>query len=85
MGSIKWFSAQFRGSCGTCGKRFEAGDQVGYTKDDVNGEDILVALECCAGTGIEDIKDLIPRGKTAKDACTLCFIIHSTNQVECWV
>lgn len=26
---------------------------------------------------------VLPRGKTAKDRCNKCFIVHATNQTEC--
>lgn len=76
--SIKYFPAQHRQRCGECQMMIEIGDQVSYN----DGK--IVGLDCCAGLGHPDLKGLIPHGKTAKDACKTCFIIHASAQEECY-
>lgn len=75
---VRWFNARFPGTCEGCGTRFSLNALVGYIEGKIRGYD------CCAGTGIQTIKDVMPYGKTAADKCGVCFIIHANGQTECY-
>jgi hypothetical protein len=87
---LYWFSAKYKGHCGACGKQFDVDSQIAYAESpdkdrfDFNVDNVLVAEGCCAGTGFEVMTQVMPRGKTKKDACGACFIIHATNQKDCY-
>lgn len=72
-------SAQFAGRCTTCGQPFEVGASIFYTDDDA-----LAGWECCgidepAAVVPEETARVMPRGKTARDACGLCFQVPASN------
>ena len=83
------FAARFAGRCGGCGELFEAGAQVFYAPPD----DVLTVEECCGDAAqtepratlseVTPADKVMPRGKTAKDRCDLCFIVHAAGQESC--
>jgi hypothetical protein len=99
FGTVRYFAAQFNGSCSTCGTGFSEGDQIGF-----NAENEIVAEDCCGGaidfepklTSVDgsiqwDDHDgsingkkpriaVMPTGRTAKDRCNRCFLIHTRGQ-----
>lgn len=81
---LRWFSAKYKGECNACGKKFEVGAQIAFMATEESSEDVLVAEWCCGGSGFEVLQPLMPRGKTKEDVCPDCFIIHATNQTECY-
>lgn len=87
---FRWFEARYPGSCAGCGDPFEAGSQIGYAAS--TGEDSrdqLIARACCGdGLGVTDAElmsrnkpvRVMPPGKTARDRCNRCFMIHTAAQ-----
>lgn len=73
---LNWFSAKHPGMCTGCGAQFKEGVDIAYL------DGAIVARDCCAGTGVR-LEQVMPRGKSTKDACPECFLIHSTLQTEC--
>jgi hypothetical protein len=84
-----WILASFTGGhCGQCKTPIHEGDEIAYL------DDTLIRRECCAETGMYlsdtelananrgrvDRVLVMPRGKTAKDRCPRCFIIHTVGQ-----
>jgi hypothetical protein len=73
------FLARFPGTCARCNQGFEVGTSVWYEE----GE-----LVCCDVT-TGDVLDrrepiaVMPRGKTARDRCDKCFIVHASGQTQC--
>jgi hypothetical protein len=85
VGYNRRFSALYRGKCAGCGTPFEEGTRV-YFPDGTR--DVTVDA-CCpeapepeAIDGEDNILTM-PRGKTAKDRCDVCFQIKSSNNT-CW-
>lgn len=75
------FAAKFPGECAGCGQRFESGDEVMYRDDE-----LCIAHECESPADITISRNKIrvmPHGRTAKDKCPRCFIVHASGQVEC--
>jgi len=73
---LNWFSAKHPGNCCGCGIRFKEGVDIAYL------DGAIVARDCCMGTGVM-LEKIMPRGKSPKDYCRKCFLIHSTLQTEC--
>lgn len=76
------FAAHFPGRCGKCGEVFDIGTNVFYTTPD----DILLGWDCCGASDEPDAASMVtppdrvmPRGKTARDACGRCWQIPATN------
>lgn len=78
------FRARYPGVCPACGDPYERGMMVRY-----NGNDEIV---CCdeEGSGFDSFTPgrtpgiaVMPRGKTKRDVCGACFMIHASGQVEC--
>jgi len=78
--------AQYHGNCGRCFGKVRPGDVL--TR--VDGEWLA---QCCAPEALAELAvetkekepeiKVLPRGKTAKDICMKCFIIHANGQTEC--
>lgn len=78
------FAAQFDGRCGPCGQPFKVGDDVFYDDDDV-----LVGADCCGNPdehranidGTVPRIEVMPRNKSIKDRCGICFQIPAANGI----
>ncbi len=79
--------AQYASTCSRCFGKIWPGDVL--TK--INGEWVA---PCCAPEVANELEpelapakdeapNVMPRGKTARDACTKCFIIHANGQTDC--
>lgn len=76
------FPAAYAGRCRNCNEVFVPGDEVFY----VRGEDTVTGWDCCgdqddAETASETTPagQVMPRGKTARDACARCFQVPASN------
>lgn len=72
--------ARYPGTCGNCGQSFDVGDEI--RRDGGT----IVGTMCCTIDGPREpdhTPEVMPRGKTARDRCDRCFIVHGTGQVEC--
>jgi hypothetical protein len=73
------FTAQYSGRCRNCNEVFEAGAEVFYAP----GEDTVTVLECCGDAqrtaAAGEMPQVMPRGKTARDACGMCFQVPASN------
>jgi hypothetical protein len=76
------FSATYTGRCGQCGDLFEPGARVSY-----NDDDVLVGFYCCgneldehhpADSEVTPRDQVMPRGKTSRDACPRCFQVPAS-------
>lgn len=86
------FPARFPGTCRACGDPFPLGAMVRYNADDelvccegtdmLNGESNGADFDSFNRGRTPGIV-VMPRGKTAKDKCGLCFMVHASGQVEC--
>jgi hypothetical protein len=76
METTYWFEAKYSGHCRNCSKTINIGDMIGYIEDE------LVGQQCCAGQDITT-SSIMPTGKTTKDRCNSCYMIHSNGQVGC--
>ena len=85
---MKTFPAKYPGLCIPCGEDIEQGDEI--THHDVAG---YVHLRCIDQADAEApglprerrtpairTTDVMPRGKTARDACGSCFLVHTPPQ-----
>lgn len=82
------FPATFAGRCGNCGELFEVDAEIFYDETDA-----ILGKECCGADGRDSVRGLedekvpvsrvMPRGRTAKDVCLRCFIVHTLTQTEC--
>lgn len=78
------FEAKFPGRCADCRREFGQGEMVEY-----DGEDRIVASACCGSTTedgqdrerVSAVAEVMPRGRTARDRCSRCFIIPAANGV----
>lgn len=88
---MRLFVARYAGTCGACFEPIEAGDEVGYS-----AENVLTCGECwrdgspavrVAFPGVEAPAPEaipLPRGKSVRDRCPRCFQIPSTSgNCEC--
>jgi hypothetical protein len=76
------FPATYSGRCGNCGEVFAPGTEVFYAQPD----DVLTGMECCGEaedpetvSEVTPASKVMPRGKTARDRCDVCFQIRSSN------
>ncbi len=92
----KGFPAQYDGACISCGHRVLAGDHVFYAPGnesvsgldccgDKNDADLTVVqqrdTEDEPNVTYVDITTVMPRGRTARDACRTCFQVPANNGV----
>lgn len=84
------FQASYPGECYGCGLSFETGATLRYKDGNVHVDhDCSTASEGpvyvteARSDGRARI-NVMPTGKTARDVCTKCFIIHPDNQTECY-
>lgn len=91
----KGFPAQFGGDCVSCGDGILPGDRVFYApgNERVSGVDCcgdkddadLVVVQVRDDSGeddespVEAIARVLPRGRTARDACPKCFQVPANN------
>lgn len=93
MFDVRAIVARYDGLCGNCREPYSKGDHIVN-----NGDNGYVPVDCgcledmSEPTGGDEVgyrerrrklADFMPRGKTARDACPKCFIIHATGQKEC--
>jgi hypothetical protein len=85
------FPAKFRGLCLPCGEDIHVGDfirshnEAGYVHEECFDE-VGTDLPFRSESRKEDepiINAALPRGKSAKDRCDKCFMIHASGQEEC--
>lgn len=88
------FPAQYPGLCLPCGQDIRPGEsivndrEVGYIHEDCVDDVGKVGVES-NGAGFDSFTrgrppiTVLPRGKTGKDRCDKCFIVHASGQVEC--
>jgi hypothetical protein len=83
------FPASYNGLCIACGEDIKRGEMivisdVGYVHEECR-EDVGKAPEATTErrSSDPDHTATIPRGKTAKDRCGSCFIIHTPGQEGC--
>ncbi len=87
----KIFTAKFPGSCARCGTPFDAGADVFYVGGDLYASDGCEDItEESIGAEFDSFTRgrtpgiaVMPRGKTKRDRCDKCFMIHASGQVEC--
>jgi len=84
---LRWFTASFKGGhCRHCGEDIEEGDEMAYASDRQ-----IVRRECCGDDPQQpelitnprnrpSEQRVMPTGKTKRDACSRCFIIHTAGQ-----
>lgn len=82
------FPAKYAGKCHGCDELFEAHAMVRYQ----DGE--LYADHTCSSDGPVYVTErrsdgrtpinVMPTGKTARDRCDQCFIVHATGQRDCY-
>lgn len=78
------FIAKYRFSCGRCGEQHDPGTEAQYEPD----TSTVSAMECVEayespveGSAPTYRPDrVMPRGKTAKDRCNRCFMVHTAGQ-----
>lgn len=88
----KQFTARWPFACGCCGVEQAEGTiaeygsdgmlrnvEADHTSDDYGSESHGEPL-----AGRTRHIEVMPRGKTAQDRCNRCFIVHATNQEECY-
>jgi hypothetical protein len=85
------FEAKYAFTCGTCDERHPVGTTAQYDADHTT----VSAVHCAEqppesnGAGFDSFTRgrapiaVLPRGKTGKDRCDKCFIVHASGQVEC--
>jgi hypothetical protein len=86
--SLRWFVAQYTsGACSGCGTPIHEGEEIAYSGNQEEGQ-YLVRRECCdapdvyvseSSTRPSRVK-VMPTGKTKRDVCSRCFIIHTAAQ-----
>lgn len=83
---MEGFAARYPGTCVGCGNRFDISALVAYNEDDQ-----LYGVECCGYLSMDEPGDIdakagrekirvMPTGKSKRDACPRCFIIHTAGQ-----
>lgn len=77
------FLARYEAKCSGCEGMIFLGDNV--TMIDTDRGRITVHVLCADGfaTGTTPPSLVLPRGKTAADRCSSCFIVHSPGQDGC--
>jgi hypothetical protein len=94
---VKIFKADYAGTCSECQSSFRTGTEVAYLQSTgeliaaccINSE--IAAADAVASGGDFDSFTpghtpgiaVLPRGKTKKDMCPSCFIVHSPGQNGC--
>src|SRR5262245_36189767 len=89
--AYKSFRAKYAGACPSCEDDIDKGDMVSFVR---TSSGRVVVHEPCAGFDVsEDPEEkdvdhtnpriVMPRGKTARDRCNGCFMIHSPGQTGC--
>lgn len=86
------FPARYNGLCIPCGDDIRQGDSIvshpeaGYIHeecwDDVSALPSKSEIDQAFSTRPRE-RSVLPRGKTAKDRCDKCFIIHTPGQDGC--
>lgn len=85
------FKAQYTSDCLGCGSQIDKGNVITFVHTE-RGR-VVVHLGCeenalPTGPRHDDsehvsIAEVMPRGKTAKDKCDRCFMVHSPGQNGC--
>lgn len=88
------FPARYQSLCIPCGEEIKRGEMIvlhpdaAYVHEEC-AEDVGKVVES-NGADFDSFNRgrapiaVLPRGKTAKDKCDRCFIVHASNQVECY-
>lgn len=85
------FPAKYRGFCLPCGEDIQQGEYItnhseyGYIHEectDIEPAKSTQTRERTTADGSPRV-DVLPRGKTGKDKCNKCFIVHSPGQGGC--
>jgi hypothetical protein len=84
------FPARFHGLCMPCGEDIQVGESIanhpdhGYIHEDCWGDaDNIPQMPGERRSPRDHTPVTMPRGKTAKDRCGRCFIVHASGQVDC--
>lgn len=84
------FPARYRDVCFPCGQAIEPGDSItnhpdhGYIHEDCSWDaDTGPQMSREPRRTSDHTTSTMPRGKTAKDRCGLCFMVHSPGQDGC--
>jgi hypothetical protein len=86
------FRARYDGKCANCPTEIAKGDYIGF-----NSKRRAICSDCVDEGGSATPKDanedpeeiviptklVMPRGRTAADLCTKCFLIHCPTQIDC--
>lgn len=89
------FTTQYTGKCAGCGETFPPGTAARYMPNPSGGVDVIV-MDCCEEPAESNGADfdsfnrgrapgiaVLPRGKTGRDKCNRCFMVHSPGQSGC--
>lgn len=81
---LNWFTLKYDTKCASCKTPLYAGLQGAYFAGEIIGgcceEDPVIRSH--ESTTPKHIP-VMPRGKTAKDRCDRCFMVHASGQTEC--
>lgn len=89
---MKAFPARYPGNCHPCAQTIDKGDYIlnhpqhGYIHEDCRyaaDDTTAVSTSQDDGDGSESrvrTIDVMPRGRTAKDRCDRCFLVHTAAQ-----
>jgi hypothetical protein len=84
------FPARYHGLCFPCDQSIQQGDSIvnhpvhGYIHEDCQWDaDSIAESDPEPRNRSSHTPVTMPRGKTARDRCERCFLIHSTGQVDC--
>lgn len=87
------FPARWPYTCACCGENQDAGTLSAYGDDGllrcIEDDHAVGSIEWAekftdGPARANRAPDVMPRGKTVKDRCDRCFLIHSTGQTECY-
>jgi hypothetical protein len=84
------FPARYDGMCLPCGEPIVQGESItnhpdaGYVHEDC-AEDVGKTPQTAVERRVRDdpARATMPRGKTARDRCDRCFMVHSPGQAGC--
>lgn len=78
------FIAKYRFDCGRCGEVHPAGTEARYETDSstVSAIECMETYEAPTGGSAPTYRPdtIMPRGKTVRDRCSRCFLVHTAAQ-----
>lgn len=83
------FQAKYKGFCIPCDEDIFPGEWItdhpkhGYIHEECTDIEAPSQKREKATPDGSPRVDVLPRGKTAKDRCNRCFMVHSTGQADC--